>query len=690
MKKNYRPYFTVLIYITVSCLLCGCSTHTFTPSPDQTITEDFPTEATIPESMEPEHSDEIAIEAPEVSESESVTVPIISATAALNTLVKDSGMRERIASALYISEEHTEADLQAKIAECTFLSLAEGRCENLLSSLEDLTVFPNLKGLEIHINSWDDSRIDDFTPLTRLSSLEQLYISYDLEGEVVDYSFLADMTQLKKLSLPDCYITDFSFLEKMPQLEKLSLYGTEVADASFLRFLPNLKELNLAYCNVTANISTVSLLTHLEDLDLSNCNINDIDFLKELTHLKYLSLNDNFISDLTPLQNLTDLEILFASSNQIREISVLSGLPHLTDVGLSWNQVNDLSPLTNHENLIYVSARNNPIQGLAPVWGTPQLYFGNFGGDTELSSMQTDLLSHWVSVLYPDMEDYRCFDYITGDINDDGYTDTAFVIDELISYEEDEERFPETRYLILLLQNANGSYEAIADTPELMDAGAGGTRGEPYGGMIMEKGYLTIRESWGSSTGGSTVTRYKFENNSLVPLEYHTTNDCNFSFGEGYTIEYVAGEWKRYALAWNGRTFEKLFLYDSNTPWHKAFPMIDLYWVSYEVHESPIPTNLTAAEALDLYLGKVDYNVVQEALPYDAVQKESMDIIKGTVLPDYYYTVPSEALENYCYYSDLTYYDGEWMHLITHHTPNGEYDYFVSDKTGKITATNLY
>lgn len=134
--------------------------------------------------------------------------------AALEHMLSDAGFCECVWEAAGLEEEDTEEIILQKLEHCENLILEESAYGEAVYSLEDLRFLPNLRYLVIDFESWDESRIEDFSPVAGLCGLEWLYISYSGEEET-DLAFLAGMHTITELFLPECRIKDFSFLEEM-------------------------------------------------------------------------------------------------------------------------------------------------------------------------------------------------------------------------------------------------------------------------------------------------------------------------------------------------------------------------------------------------------------------------------------------------------------------------------------------
>lgn len=604
-----------------------------------------------------------------------------------------------------LEDGDTEEMVLQKLEQCETLELSNlrnrgGEEKETSFSLEDLVYLPNLKTLSIDISMWD-VRIEDFSPISGLSRLEELSVSYEREEEI-DLSFLAEMKTVKRLFLPYCRLENIDFLEDMPQLERLSLYQAPVEDLAVLEKLPELVELSVGGNAGARHIEVIGTLAKMEDLGLQDCGIEDISFLGGLKELKGVNLNDNSVTDLTPLAGLTNLERLGLSRNGIRDISPISGLYNLYDlaldeneisdisalkglnrlnqVGLSDNQITDLSPLSDKKELIYAAVYGNPCEDLSPVIHVPMLWPGQvITEEKEISVAQ------WITENRPDLEEYVCIDYGEGDLNRDGRTDVAFVVEE--RYVQDEKMYGGPREMILLLQQKDGSWVEL-ETPFIMESTMGGMRGDPYYGLYIGEGYLILKTAWGSSGGTTDTEIYTCRDGALWLAEETCVEDYNFSAGYDVTVLYDEGStWCRYAIALDGYRMVRLDMETSEHPAHKAFPQVSLHILAYYIYPEMADTRLSAAEALELFREAVWPEAIREELPYEPWQRENYEQLKGIELPDYYYVYyyVIEGEEKYFYYQGLTFRDRTYYHLIYDAQGDKQTLYYVNDMTGEIT-----
>ena len=197
----------------------------------------------------------------------------------------------------------------------------------------------------------------------------------DLFDEMVDISFLANMTKLQSLNLAkqpsfsDLTIETWRPLRHLTELLHLNLAGNYIDDTSFLESLTKLEWLNLSNCpdeTFFTNLNPLQFLTNLKHLDLNTMCIEDLSPLRSLTKLEWLDLSGNYFgfiddhdngitSDLSPLSVLLNLKYLNLSRNYFgsvkTDLSPLSVLLNLKHLDLSQNYFKDTTLLMSLASL---------------------------------------------------------------------------------------------------------------------------------------------------------------------------------------------------------------------------------------------------------------------------------------------------------------------------------------------------
>lgn len=520
--------------------------------------------------------------------------------------------------------------------------------------------------------------------------------------------------------------TEEIILRKLNQCEELVLKkpasGSSLHSLEDLSYLTNLKSLIIDLDawdgSAVTDFSPVAGLSRLQNLALQNCGIRDIRFLSELTQLRDINLNNNSITDLTPLAGLTKLERLGLAENHIRDISplenmtnlfdvaldgneisdisTLGGLTHLNQAGLSENRISDLSPLAGKEELMFASVSGNPVTDLQPVWEVPLLSWNSYGAMEE----KAEYAEAWIEKEHPDVTEYRCIDYVEGDLNGDGRKDIAFVIDGTFGDKKYDEMYADTRRLYVLIQQKDGSMQEMTEVPYMNGGDAGGMRGDSYFGIFMGKGYLMLKEGWGSSTGMTAVQIYCYQNEKLEQVKSISVGDGQFADGyDVFVTDMENDTWFAYVIAMDCFRMVRVNLANSGSPFHKAFPRMNLYDASYFIYDEKTDTNRTAREALDYFKDTMAGNGEKADLPYAAWQKRGYELLKGVELPDYYYIVPGtgaagedadgeikeDAWEgDFIFYDGLADRDGQLYHIICYMTEKESAVYLINDETGEI------
>lgn len=258
------------------------------------------------------------------------------------------------------------------------------------ASLEDLRHLSFLKKLTIQ-----DSKIQQFAPLSQLSSLTELVITGTSVSED-GVKAIGSIPNLQRLTLSNCSLSTISGLENARGLTYLDLNNNAIRNLSPISGLKKLSELNLAH-NAIDELSALSGLSALVGLDISYNNIaslapitnivalrqlnaqynqlTDIAGIEKLLVLEQLGVANNSISDLAPLANTAKLQVLHVAYNNITDISVLSELDALTVLNFANNQVATLPTFSENSQLVYIDGSYNQISSLQPLKGIANLNY---------------------------------------------------------------------------------------------------------------------------------------------------------------------------------------------------------------------------------------------------------------------------------------------------------------------------
>jgi hypothetical protein len=237
-------------------------------------------------------------------------------------------------------------------------SLLQKRAPQLVLSLEwqpDLlervAVLPNLRGLAL-----DEILDADLSPLTMLTELEELVLSFDSASSIAaDLRPLNALSKLRSLKLK-LFNADLSPLTGMTGLRSLTLEMSD-ADLSPLTALTGLRSLALEL--PVADLSPLSALTGLEELKLvlerdSPGNLQPLGALPKLRSLK--------------LDRLMPSDVLLAET--------LPDMPALEELNLyGWI---DLAQLAHTPALKRLYIKPEAIGDLAPLYTLPALNYLEF------------------------------------------------------------------------------------------------------------------------------------------------------------------------------------------------------------------------------------------------------------------------------------------------------------------------
>lgn len=341
------------------------------------------------------------------------------------------------------------------------------------------------------------------------------------------------------------------------------------------------------------------------------------------------------------------------------------------------------------------------MKPIEPVWEVPRLLYTNRGTSDEEKTFITDYLAEH----YPEVEEFVCIEFIQGDLNNDGRQDIAFVVDSN-AFEGPAAVLAEDRRMFILLQQNDGSWVELEDTPRIPSAQCGGMRGDPYYGSFMQDGYLVIKEGWGSRDGTVQTEFYEYQNGSLSLVKQINVDDDNFADGYDVRVTNVRDNtWQEYVIAMDGYRMVRVDLADSEHLTHKGFPEISLYDMSYYIIDDKVESQIISSEALDRVLEVAVEDAalaVREELPYVEWQKDGYELLLGVTLPDHYYVMPetqseadaegTEGAEKYLCYEGVTWEDGRLyhrIHLITvcqsSYGPwHRKREFLLDDATGEI------
>lgn len=214
------------------------------------------------------------------------------------------------------------------------------------------------------------NRKDLNTPITKeeLLQVKDLFLN---TNEILDYSALKYMPNLKSLTVANAKIKDPSFFTSLKQLKHLALRGNEFSDVTPLVKMDNLDSLDLSNNKIT-NVAPLIEMKNVKSLYLSGNQIEDVTALAKMEQLDYLNLANNKITNVAPLSALKNVTYLTLAGNQIEDIKPLYSLP-LKDLVLTRNKVKDLSGIEQMKQLEELWIGKNEIKDVTPLSKMTQL-----------------------------------------------------------------------------------------------------------------------------------------------------------------------------------------------------------------------------------------------------------------------------------------------------------------------------
>ncbi|MES5895201.1 MULTISPECIES: NEAT domain-containing leucine-rich repeat protein [Bacillus cereus group] len=226
------------------------------------------------------------------------------------------------------------------------------------------------KKLRELVNKKVFNRQDLNTPITKeeLLQVNDLFLN---TNEILDYSALKYMPNLKSLTVANAKIKDPSFFANLKQLNHLALRGNEFVDVTPLVKMDNLESLDLSNNKIT-NVAPLIEMKNVKSLYLSGNQIEDVTALAKMEQLDYLNLANNKITNVAPLSALKNVTYLTLAGNQIEDIKPLYSLP-LTDLVLTRNKVKDLSGIDQMNQLSKLFIGKNQIEDVTPLAKMTQL-----------------------------------------------------------------------------------------------------------------------------------------------------------------------------------------------------------------------------------------------------------------------------------------------------------------------------
>lgn len=275
--------------------------------------------------------------------------------------LKDVRFIEKLPNLKVLSIENTNVisiESVAKIgSQLDELYLIDNYSVDDYSFIGELT---NLKKLGF-VDNFDQDNTG-FPDISRLKDLDELII-----GKPHDLSALHNLSNLEKLTLESPYDHDFSFLLDMPELKELhvhhgSLYSSEIYT---IAECTNIEELCLYYTFVWDDISCVLNMPKVRSLHLDNASFGIMtNKVNTNNSLEYISMYWGKVYSLNS-------EGQFYNNNSIIDLSEVSDvfekLQALREINVHGHMLQDADCFADNKNLCYLDISGTYIVDLSPL-----------------------------------------------------------------------------------------------------------------------------------------------------------------------------------------------------------------------------------------------------------------------------------------------------------------------------------
>ena len=194
-----------------------------------------------------------------------------------------------------------------------------------------------------------DCWLNDIERIGALPKLEELSITSRQGEGITDYSPLANLVSLKKLSLVwygynaynEYHLKDASSISSLVNLEELTLSYVSISNYS-IAGMSNLKRVELPNYDAKTMFDQLYASGASQNLEYLKCYIRSVEpdvlnSLAKLTGLKYLYLNTDIYgssTNLNGIEKLTQLETLIIPYVPYK-FNNMDAIGELTNVGLS-------------------------------------------------------------------------------------------------------------------------------------------------------------------------------------------------------------------------------------------------------------------------------------------------------------------------------------------------------------------
>lgn len=289
----------------------------------------------------------------------------------------------------------------------------------------------------------------------------------------------------------------------------------------------------------------------------------------------------------------------------------------------------------------------------------------------------------------------RVWDWVSGDLNGDGQEDMAVVSE---STSEDEWNLGPGRTLSILLSTLEG-YQLCQQTENyIRRSNEGGVFGDPYSGMQIEDGQLTVGFYGGSSWHWGEYDTFGWKDDGLVLLNERsersrvTTDPVRvqadiFDYEYGLFERYIDGETLLFRCAMENecRRMEDLLKADEvDLEWQHPAPYLPaLNPLEFnEKSEDRTPPAVSAADALERVREELNIPLERMDIPWTEETYQNYSKELGYEPPRCYYTSGERVL----YYSSLAYSGEGYEHEVLYRSLDWAEckSYVLKDSIGEI------
>jgi len=187
---------------------------------------------------------------------------------------------------------------------------------SILGNLDALPTLTGLRYLEISGFNTHGLPIEDFSPISQLSNLEELHVAgYE---PVRDYGlgFLQGLSNLTVLNISENLLTDLNGLQYVS--------GIESIDLSY--------NLALTFSLAAQNEQIIAGLTNLRELRFAAFDGNSLGFLSGMSRIETLTVTRYYglsAADLTLINTLSSIKELYLEGFANADVSLLQGMSNL-------------------------------------------------------------------------------------------------------------------------------------------------------------------------------------------------------------------------------------------------------------------------------------------------------------------------------------------------------------------------